>query len=89
MSCFVRECDQTITGIVMRLLHFFKNSKSSDLQLRISNPQLRVIFNICLQCLLKLQSGRQGFWKRRKIDNVQCLGGSPGHHFSKNLVCEV
>ena len=30
-----------------------------------------------------------GFNKIFKTDNVQCLGGSPGHHFSKNLVCKV
>ena len=28
-------------------------------------------------------------YKIFKIDNVQCLEGSPGHHFSKNLVCKV
>ena len=29
------------------------------------------------------------FTKFSKLTMCKCLGGSPGHHFSKNLVCKV
>ena len=29
------------------------------------------------------------FTKFSKFINVQCLGGSPGHHFSKNFISKV